>query len=330
MKKISIEGAEYTVPFEIASYIERLERENKQSYKKVLFTPEKAKEVLDKLYENEESRLHNQRGKKAIAVKSYAKDMKNDNWLFCGDSIRFDKDGYCIDGQQRLNAIVESEKPQEFIVVDNLPTEAKLVIDSGFKKTVEDYLKSAEKGYKLGATAIVRQVYTFSKKGKNIGNSSGDKGITYSDVVDIYKSDMDGYNEAAIYGGEISKKTKKLKKTEVGSIYYYLLYTQGVDEINIRNFFQQVAGADIDSDSFYGRIGRTLIQKDCKGATRTDLLIRAWNYFYLKLRLKITNEEWKNTFQDKFDWFVNDETIKEIKAKALPKEELETALSAQK
>ena len=325
--KFKLNGTDYNVPIEVASYIKELQDENSRSYKKVLVTPEMANEILQKLYENDETKLHNQRGKKNTAIKGYTKDMLEGKWQFCGDCIRFDTDGYCIDGQQRLNAISNSGKAQEFIFVEGLPPETKMVIDSGFKKTIEDYLKSAEKGYKLGATAIVRQVLTYLKGGKNIGNSSGDKGLTNTTVIDAYKADIEGYNDAAVYAGEVSKGTRILRKTEVGSIYYYLSYVVGIPQCDVQTFFTCLYKADIktpNSTNFYNKTAVKLYQKDCKGATRTDLLIKSWNYFYLKKRLKITNDEWEKKFA-KEKWFVDDDFVSNLKKEKENKKELAIA-----
>lgn len=304
MIKIFIKGTPFLVPEGVASYIETLEKENSKSYKKELFTPERAQEILNELNASDETRTHNQRGRKPVAVKGYRKDMENGNWIFCGDSIKFDVDGYCVDGQQRLNAIVESRVPQEFIVVRDLPLEAKRVIDSGFKKTVEDYLKSAEKAYQIGATAIVRQVNVFIKRGKNCGHSAGNLGLTNTDIIDVYNYDKEWYNRAANYGAEISKQCKALKKTEVGAIFFYLVRICGEEEEKVRNFFQNLYMAGVDKNTIYSKTNAALIQKDCRGSIRIDLYIKCWNN-YVTYKKKDVPEEVKNS-----DWFITTTIVK--------------------
>lgn len=318
--KFNLNGTEYSVPVEVASYIKQLQDENSKSYKKELFTPQRAAEVLKELYLNDETKAHNQRGRKATAINGYKKDMENGNWVFCGDSIRFDVDGLCIDGQQRLNAIVESGKAQEFIVVRDLPTDCKRVIDSGYKKTIEDYLKSAEKGYKLGATAIVKQVSNFNKKRKNSDNSIGNNGLTYSDIIDYYRTDMQWFNSAAEYGGEISKKCKALRKTEVGSMYYYLVCVKGVDENRVREFFNILSEADYNKQDIYGQTVCKLVQKECRGALRYTILIDCWNK-HLTYKKKNISEEIKN-----YDWFLTPQMV-DLNRILIEENEMELAMA---
>ena len=98
----------------------------------VLVTPELAQQWLD-------TRLPNERTLRQGRVEGMARDMKDGNFFFIGDPIRFDG-GHLVDGQHRLQAVVLSGVPQHFIVL-NIPTEAQHVIDTGAKRTVADMLR---------------------------------------------------------------------------------------------------------------------------------------------------------------------------------------------
>lgn len=95
----------------------------------------------------------------------------------------------------------------------------------------------------------------------------------------------------------------------------------------MQTFFTCLSKADINtpnSTNFYNKTAVKLCEKDCKGATRTDLLIKSWNYFYLKKRLKIKNDEWEKKFS-KLEWFVNDDFISNLKKENEDKKELAIA-----
>ena len=100
----------------------------------VFFTPEMAEEIINKTSVNYINT-------KTHIVNKYAKDMKEGKWVFCRDSIKFDKDGNCIDGQHRLRAIVKSGCGQWFIREDGLEPEYVQNMYRGFKRIIEDYLK---------------------------------------------------------------------------------------------------------------------------------------------------------------------------------------------
>src|SRR5262245_41386859 len=55
-------------------------------------------------------------------VKSYARDMVNGNWVITHQGVAFNDKHELIDGQHRLNAIVESGVPVMMLVTFGLPS----------------------------------------------------------------------------------------------------------------------------------------------------------------------------------------------------------------
>ena len=53
-------------------------------------------------------------------------------------------------------------------------------------------------------------------------------------------------------------------------------------------------------------------------------MIKSWNYFYLKKRLKIKNDEWEKKFA-KEEWFVDDDFVINLKKENEDKKELAMA-----
>lgn len=240
----------------------------------MLFTPEMATEIINKPSTNF-------RSVKQPVVKQYVKDMLNGNWTFCGDSIKFDKDGNLIDGQHRLRAIIKSGIPQYFYKVEELDPESARVMDSGFKRSVNDYLKSQSAAYETGAASIIRQVEILKKKSKYIGHSTANNGTSYSDVVDLYENDTEWYNKAAIYGKKISKESARtLKQTEVGAIYYYLVRIMGVDADYVEDFFFKLCNSSRNERSIYNTTMISLNNENYirrSGVKRIVEFINCWN-----------------------------------------------------
>ena len=105
---------------------------------KALITPEIAKRFL-------ENNPINRRASE-VKIKEYALDMLNNDFLFAGHTVCLSDTGKLLDGQQRLMACVQTNKPFHTILVENLPEEVIRVIDSGKKRTYADQLKMD--GYK--------------------------------------------------------------------------------------------------------------------------------------------------------------------------------------
>ncbi len=74
-------------------------------------------------------------------VKKMAQDMVSGKWKTNGDSIRFDRNGRLVDGQHRLNAVVQSETPLETFVCGGLDPAVFDTLDVGKKRTLRDVLK---------------------------------------------------------------------------------------------------------------------------------------------------------------------------------------------
>lgn len=242
----------------------------------VTFTVEMAEDIISKSLPED-----NYRKVKQNVVNDYAKDMTNGTWIFCGDCIRFDKNGKLIDGQHRLRAIIKSKTAQKFVVVQGLEPESALVMDIGHKRSVEDYLKKYHDAYEKGATAIVKNVEALQRENKSMGHSAANKDYRNTKIVEDYEKDEDWYNKAAKYGKEVSKDSSRtLKPTEVGAIYYYLIRVLNVDKDKVEDFFFRLCNAKRNDKTIYNTTITNLGDKDYikrSGVKRTNEYIECWN-----------------------------------------------------
>lgn len=95
-------------------------------------TPEKAAAWLEK-------NIHN-RPIRRLQVEKYVRDIKNGDWLYTGESIKFAPDGTLLDGQQRLTAVVEAGIPIVVEVQRNIDPAAQQVMDTGAARSAGDVL----------------------------------------------------------------------------------------------------------------------------------------------------------------------------------------------
>lgn len=80
-------------------------------------TPQMAQEWLA-------TNAKNNRDLSKVTVKRYANDMVKGQWMVTGEAIKFDRTGRLIDGQHRLQALIESKVPRlQMCVVRNLDAE---------------------------------------------------------------------------------------------------------------------------------------------------------------------------------------------------------------
>ena len=92
-------------------------------------TPDKAKKWLAKNHPHNRSVSWNR-------VEAFVNDMVAGNWRLTHQGIAFDGDGYLIDGQHRLHAVVNSGKAIEMAVVTNETAGFHDPIDRGAPRSV--------------------------------------------------------------------------------------------------------------------------------------------------------------------------------------------------
>lgn len=104
-------------------------------------------------------------------VDSYANEMAADRWKITGEPIQFFQNGTLANGQHRLNAVIQSGKTIEFVVIRGLSKDAMSGMDGGAKRSVADFLHLHHGLQDANlATAAARQIVSlcFSYQGYNL------------------------------------------------------------------------------------------------------------------------------------------------------------------
>jgi hypothetical protein len=113
-------------------------------------------EVTPEMAETWLGRNARNRNMKQRLVERYARDMKNGEWRYTGESIKFSESGRLLDGQHRLQAIILAETPITVEVVRDLPDEAQDFMDTGMKRTASDMLAIHGMTHTVMAAAAAR------------------------------------------------------------------------------------------------------------------------------------------------------------------------------
>lgn len=101
-------------------------------------------EILDvtpELAETWLSRNPNNRNLRSQVIASYARDMAAGSWVLNGETVKIATSGQLLDGQHRLNAVVEASVTVPMIVVRDIPAEVMPTVDAGAKRTYADALR---------------------------------------------------------------------------------------------------------------------------------------------------------------------------------------------
>lgn len=129
----------------------------------IVITVEEIGPALAKKYLICNSRNRDQRSK---WIADLAGRMARGEWVFTAETVSFDEDGYLIDGQHRLEAILMSGVTLQMLVARGFPRKAFDVIDRGKRRNDRDLLGGSEKHTQV-VSFITREVFQNGKYTEN-------------------------------------------------------------------------------------------------------------------------------------------------------------------
>lgn len=180
-----------------------------------LITPEKAAQMLQ--------RQRNPRKLKSHVVQRYITALKA-GWKVNGETIKFDAEGYLIDGQHRLEACLRSGIAFETLVVRGLDNCDG--VDSGVKRTAADLLGGRGTKHAELASAMAR-IICLIEQGRDPWRTSDQ--ILYSDLLAFWDSHLD--EQAAHEAAAIGARCKLMVGSVVAGFAYYAILLHGVERV---------------------------------------------------------------------------------------------------
>ena len=237
-------------------------------------TPEGAKLLLQQNYNN--------RPLKAPHVNWLADQMKKGDWRMDGSPIRVAKSGRLLDGQHRLQAIINSNTSQDMLMVYGLDESVFATIDTGKNRTASDTLFIANVKDAPVTAAIVRMIlnyeravamYKLSLKGK-----ASKMPVTNQDILEFSQTvDLSTHIKKA---GKWVKAQAIYTKAEYAFFYYVL---SSIDNLIADSFLESLAsGIGLGATSPIYVLREKLIMWKSKdtpptGIDRLMLIFKAWN-----------------------------------------------------
>lgn len=193
-----------------------------------LITPQMACEMLKK--------QRNVRVLKRKEVDRYVRALKR-GWKLNGETIKFDKDGYLIDGQHRLTACAESGIAFETVVVRGLDNSD--FVDDGIRRTAGSLLGGLGTKNAELAAATCRILLLLSQKHDPWRFSEA---IPYSVVLEFWDTGID--HETAEQATSIGRSCKLMVGSVVSAFAYQAILLNGVEPV--ADFIQGIeSGANL-------------------------------------------------------------------------------------
>lgn len=143
-------------------------------------TPEIAKTMLGENVNNRRISRDN--------VNLFAREIRNGEWRFNGEAIKFGKDGRLLDGQHRLLAVIAADKPLTTLVIRGLEDETQQTMDSGKTRTLGDVLTLRGEKNSTQLASLARAVYLADQLGMEAA-AQNDLKPTRGEIISFIDTD---------------------------------------------------------------------------------------------------------------------------------------------
>lgn len=202
------------------------------------------------------------------SVAQYLAEMKSGNFLVNGETIKFNKDGVLIDGQNRLLAIAQMPEDYSYnaLIVRGLPLDAFGTIDVGKSRSGSDIFKLAgHYVYSSFIPGMIRKHYLIFILKQNVSAVGQIVGVnrhkiyTHQKCLHIYESDKEIYdNIAKVVNSDATRLI--LSPSLAGAILFHLIRDKKNDMDNVYEFLNAIAvGANLTQNSSILRLRNKLI-----------------------------------------------------------------------
>lgn len=237
-----------------------------------LITPQMASEMLKK--------QRNVRTLNRKEVERYVKALQR-GWKLNGETIKFDKDGYLIDGQHRLTACAESGIALETVVVRGLDNSD--FVDDGRRRTAASLLGGRGTKHAELASATCRILYLLDQKRDPWRYAEA---IPYSVLLDFWDTTLD--HEVAEQANSIGRSCKLLVGSVVSAFAYQAILPNGVEPV--ASFIRGIeTGANLSPGTPKYEVRRWMEARRAKNLA--PYLLRRMLYVALARAWKMEKEE---------------------------------------
>lgn len=251
-----------------------LKQDSQVKAKETVITPSVAASWLEKKAPN--------RKVSPRAVDRYAADMRAGRWQANGSTIVMGKSGQILDGQHRLEAIVQAGVPVSMVVVSGVDDSAFGTIDTGRARTVSDVLRVMEFPNSNVIAAVARMWLIHEDTG---WFHEGPVSISTQEILSVAISKFEEFHTAS----NAILPTMKILRGASGVWSVLWMQLGDIDPIDRDNFFAGLTtGAELGVGNPIFALRRTLLDKaQQKHGRRATLganvlgayIIKAWNKY---------------------------------------------------
>lgn len=253
-------------------------------YKEILITPKIASEYLATQEEN--------RNLTGSHITKLRETMERGEWLSNGVPIILDTKGKLIDGQHRLNAIVQFKKAVKMAVVKGVDKQAYKTIDIGKKRYIADLLQRQGE-VDCNVLGSVLRLYSCYARKTLAHISHGSTYISPTEGQDLLDRNP-GMRESVHYAGTYRQEIQALFTPSIGATFHFIF---GLKSKKKRDeyFESLLIGANLGKNNPILELRKLLIDKRVRYSAGDKPLIIA-------VMIKTWNNKYSDSEQEELTW----------------------------
>jgi hypothetical protein len=213
-------------------------------------------------------------------IRRFARMMKEGRWSLNGEMIKFGASGRLLDGQSRLQAIVQADVPVVIEVRGGLPEQAQESMDTGEARKHSHQLEMLGEKNPNEVAAALRLVYFWEKGYIGSCGSSGDgtRDITNTTI----RETLERHSDVRSSVGRCLN-LKALMPVSAAAFFHYIF--SRVDTAKANTFIERLTtGANLSATSAIYQLRERLTQDRLAQAKigrreRFALIVKAWNAY---------------------------------------------------
>ncbi len=232
--------------------------------------PKEAKALLDT--------NDNNRNLRYGLVAKLRRDVLAGRWILNGETIKISDKGKLLDGQHRLMAVVQADRPITTMVVRGLPDTISDTIDSGAARTFGDALRLHGEDHYYTLAAVSRVAWLIENYGKPL--SGGNANPTFGEL-NAYLDANPALRESAAMAVASTRVPLGLPGSMTGAIYFHM---RKIDPELATEFWRQLVKNDAKRGSAVWVLREQLVRDMANPHRmsvpyRAALIIKAWNFW---------------------------------------------------
>lgn len=240
----------------------------------ITITPELAARWLERVPEEQRSMRDN-------AVDRFAQDMRTSNWRIDYSPYHFSKEGELINGQHRLQAIIESHVTlEDQVVVFGMDRDDYELLDQGSKRTFADTLRWHRFANPNVVSSLVHKYYYWTMNGTFMKANEAPTQRELLQIANNYQEEM----YASIKAGQmVANRVKPFTNTVVATAH---LLCHRIEPNDADAFFGRLAdGEELSRGNAIHTLRNRWAVNAAKQREKPNAnaqaahLLKAWNYW---------------------------------------------------